>query len=96
MKKISKSQLWHTLSVDQVLTQLDTTQEGLSESEVKRRRLRDGSNELKSHSISFWTIIANQFNNILIYILIVAFLISIGMPFLENPHPAWGDFSDPT
>ncbi len=85
---------WHTLSIDQVLTALATSKDGLSAQEAAHRRCKDGPNELESNTISFFTIVISQFNNILVYILFIACGLSIGIPFLEHSHPTLTDFSD--
>jgi Ca2+-transporting ATPase len=65
--------LWHTLSFEEVWVHLDSTAEGLSESEAARRLAEFGPNELQaSKPISPWTILFEQFKNVLIVILLVA------------------------
>jgi len=51
--------------------------EGLSTAEVKRRLAKYGKNEIPvSKKLSIWRRCLNQFHNILIYILLIAALIT--------------------
>ena len=68
---------WHTENVDAVLTRLETTLEGLSTTEARRRLDTNGPNELQaSEQTSAWHTLAAQFKNVLILILLVATLLS--------------------
>jgi magnesium-transporting ATPase (P-type) len=68
---------WHALSIDEVLTELQTTRTGLSEEEARRRFEEYGPNlllqEKKESSLARFL---RQFNSILIYILLAAALIA--------------------
>ena len=70
--------IWHSIEAPQVLKELDTDlHKGLTEEEVKRRLEKYGYNELKKEEkISPFTLLINQFKNILIIILIVAIVLS--------------------
>jgi Ca2+-transporting ATPase len=70
--------LWHAMSRDAVLKELETDPlNGLSPDEARRRFERVGPNELKhERAISPITIFIHQFKNILIVILIVAVVLS--------------------
>ena len=70
--------LWHAMSRDAVLKQLETDPlNGLTPDEAIRRREHFGSNELKHEAaVSPITIFVHQFKNILIVILIVAVVLS--------------------
>jgi magnesium-transporting ATPase (P-type) len=68
---------WHALSIDEVLTELQTTRTGLSEEEARRRFEEYGPNlllqEKKESSLARFL---RQFKSILIYILLAAALIA--------------------
>ncbi|UCG12439.1 MAG: cation-translocating P-type ATPase [Deltaproteobacteria bacterium] len=65
--------LWHTLSSEAVLSRLKSTPAGLTGAEAARRLAEHGANELQAvHRISPWTLLFEQFKNVLIVILLVA------------------------
>jgi len=65
--------LWHTLPCELVFSDLNSTPAGLSGSEAVQRLAQYGPNELQaSHGISPWSILLEQFKNILILILLAA------------------------
>ncbi|MBZ0168431.1 MAG: HAD-IC family P-type ATPase, partial [Kofleriaceae bacterium] len=69
--------LWHTLSSETVLAHLQSTPTGLTGAEAAQRLAEQGPNELQAtHSISPWTILFEQFKNVLIVILLVATALS--------------------
>ncbi|MHB0998653.1 MAG: cation-translocating P-type ATPase [Armatimonadota bacterium] len=77
---------WHALSTDQILDQLDTTRDGLSDVEAKKRLEQYGANELKETArISPIIAFLNQFRSPLIYILMLAALFSFA-----SGHPIDG------
>ena len=79
MRKSSKelASLWHTLSKEDVYSRLETSRAGLRQIEAARRLTECGPNELQAaHHISPWTILIEQFKNVLIVILLVAVLLS--------------------
>jgi magnesium-transporting ATPase (P-type) len=67
----------HAVSVDDVLTELDSHREGLSSSEAARRLETDGPNRLpepvKEHLV---VRVLKHFNDVLIYILLVAVVVT--------------------
>ena len=68
---------WHELAVDAVLSQLQSTSSGLSVAEAARRLADHGPNELQAAgAVSPWMILLEQFQNILILILLVAVALS--------------------
>ncbi|WP_020675028.1 cation-translocating P-type ATPase [Geopsychrobacter electrodiphilus] len=74
---VSTTILWHRLSSQQALEQLAAAATGLSAAEVRQRQIRYGSNQLETiGGETAWTILLDQFKNILIIILLVATLIS--------------------
>jgi len=64
---------WHTLPVDEVFRQLSTSPAGLSQTEADRRLTEAGLNELKAaERVSPWALLATQFRNVMIVILLIA------------------------
>ena len=69
--------LWHTLSSETVFTHLKSAPTGLTGAEAAQRLAEHGPNELQAaHRISPWTILFEQFKNVLIVILLVATALS--------------------
>ena len=69
--------LWHTLSSETVFAHLKSTPAGLAGTEAARRLAAHGPNELQAaHPISPWTILFEQFKNVLIVILLAATALS--------------------
>jgi Ca2+-transporting ATPase len=72
-----KGEAWHSQSAEEVLAQLGSAATGLSASEAAHRLAADGPNELKEGKrISPWQIFLGQFKSLIIWILIVAGVIS--------------------
>ncbi|MEX2287558.1 MAG: cation-translocating P-type ATPase [Planctomycetaceae bacterium] len=68
---------WHTLSAVDVCAQLQSTPTGLTGAEAARRLDEYGPNELQAaRRISPWTILFEQFKNVLIVILLAATALS--------------------
>ncbi|MCS7284077.1 MAG: cation-translocating P-type ATPase, partial [Anaerolineae bacterium] len=68
---------WHTRTVEDVLSELQTTPDGLSSAEAARRLTQYGPNELQEvRRISPWSILLAQFKNVLIIILLIAVALS--------------------
>jgi len=77
---------WHALPASQVLEQLNTTPDGLSTEEALRRLGRFGRNELpEAKKPSPALVFLNQFRSPLIYILLVAAMLSFA-----SRHPVDG------
>ncbi len=71
---------WHTLTVEECLKRLKTTPLGLSATEATRRLEEYGPNELQAAGrVSPWTILLEQFKNVLIIILLFATLLSASL-----------------
>ncbi len=70
--------VWHSLSADEVLDQLETPPEtGLTSEQVEKRRQVYGPNELaEAPRISFLQMVLGQLNNFVVILLIVAAVIS--------------------
>lgn len=77
---------WHALNKKEVLDELKTTENGLSEKNALLRLQKYGENKLKeTHKIKPFVIFLKQFHSFLIYILLAVSIISA---FLKN----WVDF----
>jgi Ca2+-transporting ATPase len=64
---------FHQRDIQETLTELQSSLAGLTSVEAEERFLRLGPNELQAaHLVSPWTILAEQFKNVLIIILLVA------------------------
>ena len=71
---------WHAATGEAVLDELGTTREGLSAEEADRRRERHGPNTLeRADSVSPLRIFLHQFTSPLIYVLVVAFLVTVAI-----------------
>src|SRR3989304_1077326 len=68
---------WNALSTTEVLDRLRSPPSGLTGAEAARRLAEHGPNELQAaHRISPWTLLFEQFKNVLIVILLVATVLS--------------------
>jgi len=68
---------WHAMSAEAVLGRVASKREGLDAAEVVARMARFGPNELQeSDPINPWSILAGQFKNLIVWILIVAGIVS--------------------
>jgi len=68
---------WHGLDTDDVFQLLDSTPRGLTRSEAARRLEEFGPNELQgAGTVSPWSILFEQFKNVLIIILLIATALS--------------------
>ena len=71
---------WYALTPDQVVAELKSQKEGLSTVEAKRRLLEVGPNQLIAESrVTAWALLAEQFKNVLIIVLLVATGLSVAM-----------------
>ncbi len=67
----------HSKTIEQVLRELNTSVKGLSQKEADERLQKYGLNEIKeAKKISPWKIFIEQFNSVVIWILIIATIIS--------------------
>lgn len=72
------TKLWHTIGVDETADHLGTTAEGLSSAEVKKRLEHYGPNEIgEEKGRSWWKILLHQFSDPLIYILLIAAVVTL-------------------
>lgn len=81
---------WHSLSIDRTFEELKTRAEGLSGDEARRRLAEYGPNEIrKGREISPLRILLAQFNDFLIYLLLVAAVLSVAVGFLPGSEPEY-------
>lgn len=78
--KSKESSIWHSLSIEETISQLNSTANGLSEEEAKARLTKYGLNEITSEKKeSPLILLLNQFKSVLIIILIIAAIASISI-----------------
>ena len=71
---------WHTLTVEQCFARLKSTPRGLTSAEAAQRLEEYGPNELQAAGrVSPWSILLEQFKNVLIIILLVATALSASL-----------------
>lgn len=81
---------WHSKELDETYRELDTGEEGLSSEDAEQRLEKYGENVIESgESTSPIRILINQFNDFLIYLLILAALLSLGVGFLPGHSPEY-------
>ena len=67
----------HSIEVQKLLHQLGSDEEGISDQESKQRLAQFGLNEIPdAEKKPIWKIVLKQFNNLMVYILLAAALIS--------------------
>ena len=76
---------WYQISVDEALKSLETGENGLTSNEAMNRLGKYGPNELKSNKPSILKRFLRQFNNPLVYVLLVAAAIT-GTLTLRGEH----------
>lgn len=78
--KRSETTAWHALAADEALERLDSSTDGLAASDAERRLKEYGPNELKqAEARPWWKRLLEQFNNILMLVLIVAAIASLAL-----------------
>ena len=76
--KTEQETLWHVLSREEAYDALESRNIGLSQQEVEERAARFGPNEIQAaQRISAWSILIDQFKNVLILILLGATVLSL-------------------
>ena len=77
MNNNHKAENWHNNSIEKTFELLDSSQNGLSNKEANDRLIKYGKNRLpEPKSRSFFVRFLYQFNNVLIYVLVVASLVT--------------------
>ncbi len=75
---MEQNNLWHTKTIGQAFSQLDSQPEGLTQVQAAERAAQYGPNEIQAaHRVSAWEILLAQFKNVLILILLGATAISL-------------------
>jgi len=83
---------WHNQDTEEVIEGIDSAEKGLTEGQVEDRREKYGSNSIASgDEVSPIRIFISQFNDFLIYLLILAAFTSIGVGFLPGHSPEYTD-----
>lgn len=83
---------WHAQEPNDTFDTLDSSEDGLSTEETDRRLEEHGKNEIDSgEDISPFWIFVDQFHDFLVYLLIFAALVSIGIGLFEGYSPEWVD-----
>jgi len=77
LKPTATAPAWHALPVAETFARLDSSPQGLSGAEAQRRLTIHGANELQAAPrASAWSLLAAQFRNVLIVILLAATALS--------------------
>ncbi|EJN58733.1 cation-translocating P-type ATPase [Halogranum rubrum] len=83
---------WHSQSVESVVETLDTDLAGLSNETVATRLQEHGPNELRKRDrVSPLVLFASQFRDALVYLLVLAALLSLAVGFLPGEDPGYVD-----
>ncbi|MEF8938153.1 MAG: HAD-IC family P-type ATPase, partial [Halovenus sp.] len=84
------SEPWHATSTDEVLSALAVDESGLSADEADRRLTESGPNDIhEAERASLLDLFLSQFRNPLIYLLIVAALLSLSTGFIPGGEPSY-------
>jgi Ca2+-transporting ATPase len=79
--------VWHSDSLEDIFSELDTDREGLTEEEAERRLEKEGENRIeREDSASPLQILLSQFQDNLIYLLIFAAIVSGIVGILDPEH----------
>ncbi len=80
MSTAQNEEVWHALEADQVLVRLHSHHQGLTQEEAKRRLSQYGINRLPvAAKKPWWRRLLSQFNNLLIYILLLAAVVTLAI-----------------
>lgn len=86
--------MFHFLPASDVLQDLKSSREGISEEEASIRLQAEGFNELPTRKQSRIALFFRQFHDILVYILLGALALSVAAPFFEGEHITVASFFD--
>lgn len=76
----SKTETWYRLPVDEVIDTLESARAGLSKEEAAARRDQYGPNTIRTEQkVSAWKVLLDQFTNPLIYVLLVALVVTLAI-----------------
>ena len=83
---------WHSNPLDEVISELGTSEEGISSDEAAERLEEQGENRIESEdSSSMLQILISQFQDNLIYLLMAAALLSIGIGIFPGHQPEYSE-----
>lgn len=83
---------WHSSPLEEVYEKLESSEEGLKSNKAKERLQSNGKNVIESGgSISPIKIFISQFQDFLIYLLIISALLAVGIGLLPGHEPAYTD-----
>ena len=72
------SRSWHTLGISESIEASGSCPQGLTSQEAAKRLAEHGPNEFGEHEApSAWAVLADQFRNVLIWILLIAGVLSL-------------------
>jgi Ca2+-transporting ATPase len=81
---------WYSSNPEEVFSELDTGEEGLESQEAEERLEEQGENRIESgESTSVLRIFISQFQDNLIYLLMAAGILSVGIGFLPGHEPEY-------
>ncbi len=83
---------WHSSGLEKIYSKLDTSEQGLDSDEAGHRLEEHGENKIESgEEIHPLKIFISQFNDFLIYLLVIAAILSLGVGFLPGHEPEYVD-----
>ncbi len=86
------AETYHCQSVEAVLSSVDSNRDGLSDAEARQRLEAYGRNEVRqARQRTALDILISQFRNPLIYLLVVAVLLSLGTGFVPGGEPSYSE-----
>jgi len=85
--------MFHSLSSDETLIRLGSFREGLDDASIDAKRKEHGWNELPHKKKSLLLLFLRQFNDVLVFILIAALVLSVALRILEGVG-SWEDNVD--
>jgi Ca2+-transporting ATPase len=81
---------WHKLGIEDVFSEVGSSEEGLKSEAVTERKEKYGKNEIEDeNSVSPLKIFLGQFQDFLIYILVLAAVLSLGIGLLPGHSPEY-------
>jgi Ca2+-transporting ATPase len=83
---------WHAVTTETVFDRLDTDETGLTAAEAAARLDRYGPNEIpEEETVSALTVFVSQFQDVLVYLLVLAAALSLGVGVFPNVEPNYVD-----
>jgi len=83
---------WHSKSPADIFSELGTDEEGLSAEKAEQKLEEQGENRIEDkNSTSMWTIFISQFQDNLIYLLMAAGFLSIGIGIFPGHQPEYAE-----